>query len=297
MTCRRAEADNQVVSQQLANTLPGGRFAEEPPTRNLPSMHDRGRVSAIVLLAISLGFIGWAVWLRLTPGGSGALEWTQLIVGLVCSSYAGRALRLDDSTLFKRCRVILVVFAVAGAVIVLGLGADQNSSRTFARLGWGALVSGIVGSVISWYRFPQYRAATIVLGIVGLFIGIGGVGLTLNCDPVIQNTWCDPLFEREQAVNEQVQVEGDVIRRGRAGGTQGAALAVYGVEPGATIEDLTDPPGEWVYEERPVQSNEDERGVYTTTQPDFADCEINVKIDSPPTGRVETVLVSCGLGG
>ena len=181
--------------------------------------------------------------------------------------------------------------------MVLGLAADQNSSRTWARMGWGALLFGYLGSLIVWYRLPQFRATTIVMGGVGALILVGGVGVTLNCDIVVQNTWCDPLFEREQAVVEQIEVDGRLARAGRAGGTQGAALMAYLVPDDLGLIELTDPPGEWDYESLPPQAIEDERGVFTTSEDEFSDCQINARLESPPTGRIATYLVSCGLSG
>ena len=256
---------------------------------------DRERFSPLVLLAISAFFAVWAVVLRLTPGGSGQLEWLQLVIALATGTFAVIAYRAANSLYSRRCRYILLAYAVAGLIIVLGLAADQNSSRTWARMGWAALLTGYVGSIIVWFREPRFRTTTIVLAAGGLLGIVGGLGLTVNCDPVIQNTWCDPLFEREQALVEQVVVDGDLVRSGRAGGTQGAALMAYLVGPSDDIESITNPPGEWTYEAKPLQSNEDERGLYFTDSEEWSDCQLNVKIESPPTGRVETVLASCGF--
>lgn len=256
---------------------------------------DRGKTSPTVLLIAALLFVIWSVVLVLSPGGSESLEWLQLIISVLTAGYAAYAFRQDDSIHNRRCRYILVGFAVAGAVIVIGLSADQNSSRTWARLGWSALLVGFIGSLLVWYPLRERRAATIVLGIVGAVVILSGIGLTVNCDRSIQRTWCDPVFEREQALAEQVGVEGELVRSGRAGGSAGAAQMVYSVSSDVVIPVVVTPPGEWQFEEQPLQNVETQRGHFLTNSEEFRDCEIDVKIDEPQQGDLLTIYVRCGV--
>lgn len=138
---------------------------------------NQDKTSPLTLLVASLVFVLWSAVLVLSPGGSASLEWLQLVIGLVTAGYAAHALRQDDPKHARRCRYILLVFAVAGAVMVIGLSADQHSSRTWARLGWSALIVGYIGSLVAWYPLRERRAATIVFGVVGAIVILSGVGL------------------------------------------------------------------------------------------------------------------------
>jgi hypothetical protein len=204
------------------------------------------------------------------------------------------ALRSAELRHNRRIRYLLLAFAVIGAVMVLGLGADQDSSRTYARLGWAALLVGYLGALIVWARLGQHRPTVISGAILGAVIIASGAGISANCDVTVQRSWCDPLYEKEQALAERISVEGELVRSGRAGGSQGAALVAFLIGE-RQISEITDPPGEWQYEERPLQSIEVQRGRYTSTAEGSADCRIDIKVEVLPAGNVETIYVTCGL--
>lgn len=255
---------------------------------------DRSRTSPFILLAFSGLVLVWSILLLVNPGGSRPLEWLQVVSSLMIGGYGLFAFLKNDPAYNRRCRFILLSLAIIGVVMVLGLAADQRSSRTWARLGWVTLLLGFAGTMISWWRLPQYRATTIVMTILGSFLIVSGVGLTLNCDRSIQKTWCDPNFEREQAVAERIQVEGTFLSAGRAGGSTGAAQVTYLVADGAMLVATVNPPGEWVFEERDHQPNELERGRFTSEDPLYSDCQVDSKIVSQPRGAVATLVVGCG---
>ncbi len=255
---------------------------------------DRSRTSPFILLVSSGLVLVWSILLAVNPGGSKPLEWLQIVSSLLIGGYGLFAYLKNDPVRNRRCRFILLSLAILGAVMVLGLAADQRSSRTWARLGWVTLVLGFVGSMISWWRIPQHRATTIVMTAVGGFLIVSGFGLTLNCDRSIQKTWCDPNFEREQAVAERIQVDGTFLSAGRAGGSTGAAQVTYLVADGAVLAAVVLPPGEWAFEQRDHQPNEEERGRFTTQDPLYSDCQVDSKIVARPQGSVVTLVVGCG---
>lgn len=247
-----------------------------------------------MLLVGSSAVMGWSLVLVFSAGGSKALEWIQLAFSIGIGIYATFALLKNNPVHNRRCRYIVLALAIVGVVMVLGLAADDRSSRTWARLGWVTLVLGFVGSVIAWWRMPKHRAATIVMSIVGLFLIISGLGLTFNCDPTIQRPWCNQNYEREQSLAERTRVEGEVLSAGRAGGSTGPAQMTYLVDDASDLPDAVNPPGEWVFEERNPQPNESVRGRYTTNEGRDADCHIDSKIAQQPQGSVLTIIVSCG---
>ncbi|MDH3463576.1 MAG: hypothetical protein OEM32_08130 [Acidimicrobiia bacterium] len=254
---------------------------------------DRSRTAPIVLLATAVGFLAWSIVLLVTPGGSRLIERTQTILSGATLAYGLIALVSPDLVHNRRIRYLLIFFAVAGAIIVLGLAADQDSSRSYARLGWAALLAGYLGSIVVWSRLRQHRPSVLLGSVVGLVVIASAVGIASNCDPAVQRSWCDPLYEEEEALAERIAVEGQLFRVGRAGGSQGAALVAY-VIGDESIEDVTHPPGEWVYEERPLQSIEVQRGRFASTDTDLAHCKIDVKVEVVPAGNVETIYVTCG---
>jgi hypothetical protein len=235
----------------------------------------------------------WSVVLIVTAGGSRPLEWLQLVFSIVLGAYAIYAFRKGNPIHNRRCRYILLVLAIVGVVMVLGLAADDRSSRTWARLGWATLILGYLGSLIVWWRLPQHRAATIVMAVLGIFFIVSGLGLTLNCDPAIQRPWCDGNYEREQSLAEQTNVDGDFLSAGRAGGSVGAAQITYLVDDDASLPEAVDPPGEWTFEVMDPQGNEVDRGRFATAEPPNADCHIDAKIAPQPQGSVLTILVGC----
>lgn len=248
-----------------------------------------------MLLLGALAFLVWAVVLVTSPGGSQPLEQLQLLLSAAAAGYATFALVRKDPIHNKRCRYLISAFAVIGIVMVLGLGADQRSSRTWARLGWAGGIYGYVGSILLWARDPAHRVATISIAIFGGLLIAAGAGITLNCDPSVQRSWCDPVYEREQVLAETIEVDGELERLGRAGASLGAAFATYFIADGATIQEVTNPPGEWAYEATDVQSIEVESGVYTSEQDPHDNCRINVKVEVVPAGNRETIFVTCGV--
>lgn len=231
----------------------------------------------------------------MSPGGSYGVEVAQIAISAAALGFAVYALRKGDAANARRCRLLLIGFAVFGAIAVLGLASDRTASRTWARLGWLSLIAGFLGAVAVWLPVRRHRAATVTLAVIGLILIGAGTALTVNCDPAIQRSWCNPDFEREQVLAEQIEVVGELERSGRASGSLGPAQVTYFVPQGSTITGITDPPGEWTYQEMPAQAIESERGRYTTDEEEFSDCRVDVKIESVPQGNRQVVQVSCGL--
>lgn len=249
-----------------------------------------------MLLVGAVGFLAWSIVLVLTPGGSKPLEFTQLIVSVATGLYAAYALNKNDSVHNKRCRYLVLAFGVVGIMMVLGLASDQGSSRTWARLGWAATAVGYLGSIALWVGSARTRMATISLAVVGAVMIVAAAGLTLNCDPSIQRSWCDPVYEKEGVLAERIEVEGNPDREGRVGAALGAAFVTHFVPEGASIDAVTHLPGEWEFEPMPIQGIERDRGVYTTDEPEYSDCRLNAKIESIPAGNRQTIFVTCGIG-
>jgi hypothetical protein len=258
---------------------------------------DRTITSPLVLLFGATAFLIWAVLLVTSPGGSRPLEQVQLLLGAAAAGYAMFALVRKDPVHHKRCRYVVLAFAVIGIVMVLGLAADQRSSRTWARLGWAGSIYGYVGSIVLWWRNPAHRATTLSFAILGGLLIAAGAGITLNCDPSVQRSWCDPVYEHEQVLAETIDVDGELERFGRAGASLGAAFATYFIADGATIQEVTHPPGEWDYEAMDVQAIEVESGAYTGGHEPYDDCRINVKVEVVPAGNRATIFITCGIEG
>lgn len=256
---------------------------------------ERNPISPLVLLVGAVGFLAWSIVLVATPGGSKPIEYIQLAVSLVTGVYAAYALRENDPTHNRRCRYLVLAFGVIGIVMVLGLASDQRSSRTWARLGWAATGFGYVGSIVLWFRDARTRIATITIAIVGAMLMVAAAGITLNCDRSVQRSWCDPVYEKEQVLAEKIEVDGDLERVGRAGTSAGAAFITHFVTDEASIDAVTHPPGEWEFEPMPAQGIERARGVYTSDEPEYADCRLNAKIENVPAGSRQTIFVTCGV--
>ena len=251
------------------------------------------KLPGYLLAGTAAAFLVWAIVLLMSPGGSVLLEWIQLLVSAGLLVFGTLAIVAPSQARASQVRWTLLVFAIFGAVAVIGLAADDNSSRTWMRLAWAALLSGSVTSLIAWWGAPSARRGTVIAGgVVAVVLIVAGAGITFRCDPTIQRSWCDPLFEQEQALAEIVVVDGDLQRVGRAGGDGGAALRAYFIS-GGTIVDNTEVPDGFVYEERPIQSIEVQRGRYTATTGPNSNCRIDVKVEQIPAGTVQTVMVTC----
>lgn len=251
------------------------------------------RLPVILMSVTALSFLVWAILLILSPAGSTALEWTILGVSGALLVFGLLSLGADDPGRANVIRWALTGFAVFGAVAVIGLTADDTSSRTWVRLGWSALVAGLATSVTAWWSAPRVNRRTVITGgVVGLVVIAGGFGITTNCDMSLQRSWCDPAYEQEEALAARVDVDGDLQRSGRAGGDTGAFLRAFVIEDVA-IEERTRVPDGFVYEERPLQSIEVARGRYTATSGPDSNCQIDVKVEIVPVGNLETITVSC----
>jgi hypothetical protein len=252
---------------------------------------DRG--PAILLSVTALAFLVWAVLLVRAPAGSIALEWTILGVSAALLVFGLLSLRTGDRQRATLIRWLLTAFAAFGGVAVIGLTADDNSSRTWVRLGWAALVGGLITSVAAWWSAPRVNRTTIVAGgVVGLIVIAGGWGITTNCDTSLQRSWCDPVFEQEEILAASIEVDGALQRSGRAGGATGAYVRTFFID-GTSIEAVTEAPEGFVFEERPLQSIEVARGRYTATSGPDANCQIDVKVESIPAGNLQTLNVAC----
>ncbi len=251
------------------------------------------RLPAILLSVTALAFLVWAILLIRTPAGTIALEWIIFGASAALLAFGLMSLRTSDRQRATVIRWLLTAFAIFGAVVVIGLTADDNSSRTWVRLGWAALVGGFITSLIAWWETPRVnRKAVIAGGVVGLVVIAGGWGITANCDQSLQRSWCDPVFEQEEILAARVDVQGELNRSGRAGGNTGAYLRAFLID-GTSIEAVTEVPEEFVFEERPLQSIEVTRGRYTAPSGPDENCQIDVKVELIPAGNLQTVTVSC----
>jgi hypothetical protein len=254
------------------------------------------RTPAILLAFTAFAFLLWGLLLIWSPGGSRILEWIQTGLAACLLVFAINSLRKEDPQRATLIRWLLTGFAVFGAMVVIGLTADETSSRTWVRLGWAALLAGTAASLIVWWAAPRVRRQSVIGGgVVALIIISAGVGITINCDLTVQRSWCDPTYDQEQALVEQVVVDGALQRAGRAGGSAGAALRSYLIN-GSQIVDVTNPPGEFAYEDRPIQSTETQRARFTAQSGGYSRCVIDVKLEEIPTGNLETVIVGCRSG-
>lgn len=257
---------------------------------------NRQRLPALLLAVTASAFLIWGLILIWSPGGSNGLEWAQTVLAVGFLILAAVSLTNTDPQRATLIRWLLTGFGVFGAIVVIGLTADQSSSRTWVRLGWAALIAGSITSVLAWWTAPRARRQSVIVGgVAALIIGAAGIGITINCDLTIQRSWCDPTYEQEQALVEQVVVDGTLQRSGRAGGNAGAALRSYLIN-GSAILDVTTAPQGFTYEDRPIQSIEAERGRYTTDSGKHANCVIDVKREERPAGNLETVTVGCRSG-
>jgi len=251
------------------------------------------RMPASLLAVTAAGFAVWAVVLVASPGGPIVFEWFILGVAAALSVLGLVSLKSADPHRVALIRWLLTGFAVYGAVVVIGLSADDTSSRTWFRLGWAALVIGLIASLWAWWTLPRVDLRLLVGGgVVGVIVIAAGAGITLNCDKTLQRSWCDPVYEQEEALAARIEVEGVEDRGGRAGGDTGAYLRAFLV-PGTDIEAVTTVPEPFVFEERPVQSIEVARGRYTATSGPDSNCQVDVKVEEVPAGSLQTLIVSC----
>jgi hypothetical protein len=233
------------------------------------------------------------VVLVLSPGGSVALEWVILGVGAALSVFGLFSSKSPDPHRPSLIRWLLTGFAVFGAVVVIGLPADDTSSRTWFRLGWAALVVGLVVSLWAWWASPRIDLRSLIGGgVVGVIVIAAGAGITLNCDKTLQRSWCDPVYEQEDDLAARIEVDGAQNRNGRAGGDTGAYVRAFLIA-GIDIEAVTSVPEPFVFEERPLQSIEVARGRYAARSGSYSNCQIDVKVEEIPAGNLETLMVSC----
>lgn len=235
--------------------------------------------------------------LIVSPGGPVALEWTILILATALVGFGLVSVRREDPNRATLIRWVLVAFALFGAVAVIGLTADNNSSRTWFRLGWAALVAGLLSSLAAWWSAPRARRGTVVAGgVVGIVVIAAGLGISANCDRTLQRSWCEPAFDQEEALAVRIDVEGQQDRSGRAGGDTGAYVRAFFID-GTDIEAVTTVPEPFVFEPRDIQSIEVSRGRYTAASGPDANCQIDVKIEEVPAGNLQTLTVSCSSEG
>lgn len=255
------------------------------------------RVPSLLLTLAAGVFSAWGVTIVLSPGGSAFLEWAVLVIGVALVVFGLVSLRSRDPKRAKVIRWLLTAFAVFGAAVVIGLTADDNSSRTWVRVGWAALLVGFVTSLAAWWGAPGLsRRALIGGGVVGAIVIAAGAGITLNCDLTLQRSWCDPAFEQEETLAARFVVDGAPDRDGRAGGDTGAYIRAHFIE-GTDIEAVTTAPEPFRFEERAVQSTEMARGRYTAADGPYANCQVDGKVESVPAGNLQTLTVSCASAG
>jgi hypothetical protein len=251
------------------------------------------RLPALLLSMAALGFVVWAIFLVTGPGGPTALEWTILLVAVCLLGFGLMSRRVTTPQRATAIRWVLVGFAVFGVTAVIGLTADDSSSRTWVRLGWAALIVGLVSSLLAWWGAPRIDRRTVIAGgVLGLILVAGGVGITVNCDRTLQRSWCEPAFEQEETLAARLVVQGAPDRQGRAGGDTGAYVRAFIVD-GADIEAVTTVPEPFTFEDRPIQSIEVSRGRYTATSGPYRNCQIDAKVETVPAGDLLTFNVSC----
>lgn len=249
------------------------------------------RVPSLLACLVGVGLIAWSTVLIGTPGGSVAVEWSQAAVGASFLLLGIRDWRWREGG-EVRIGWLFSGLGLLGAVMVIGLAADASSSRTWARLGWAALVIGFAGSVLIW-RTSASRGAFLLLIGAGVVSIAAGAGITLNCDPVLQRSWCDPRFEEEEALLDLVALEGKLEERGRAGSNSGPALAVYQVDPDRALHALVSPPAGFSPSREEPQGVERERAVYRTAQGRFAHCWIRAALRPTEGGGEVSVTTRC----
>jgi len=255
------------------------------------------RLPSMLLILSAAGFSAWGVALVLSPGGSTFLEWAVLVIGVALVGFGLVSLRSSDPKRARAIRWLLTAFAVFGAAMVIGLTADDNSSRTWVRLGWAALVVGFVTSLAAWWGAPGLsRRALIGGGVVGAVVIAAGAGITVNCDLTLQRSWCEPAFEQEETLAARFVVDGTPDRDGRAGGDTGAYIRSHFIE-GADIDAVTTAPEPFGFQERPIQSTEEARGRFTAADGPYANCQVDAKVESVPAGNLQTLSVSCAAAG
>ena len=251
------------------------------------------RMPAVLLAVTAAAFAVWAVVLVASPGGPVVFEWFILGVAAGLSALGFVSVKSADPHRVTLIRWLLTGFAVYGAIVVIGLSADDSSSRTWFRLGWAALVVGLIASLWAWWTLPRIDFRLLVGGgVVGAIVIAAGAGITLNCDKTLQRSWCDPVYEQEDALADRIEVDGAQNRNGRAGGDTGAYVRAFLIA-GIDIEAVTSVPEPFVFEERPLQSIEVARGRYTATSGSYSNCQIDVKVEEIPAGNLETLMVSC----
>jgi len=255
------------------------------------------RVPSLLLILAAAGFSAWAIVLVLTPGGSRLLEWAVLVIGVAFVCFGAVSLRRSNPQRARVIRWILTAFAAFGAAVVIGLTADDNSSRTWVRLGWAALLVGFVTSMAAWWGAPgSSRRGLIGGGVVGAIVIAAGAGITLNCDLTLQRSWCEPAFEQEETLAARFVVDGTPDRDGRAGGDTGAYIRSHFIES-TNIEAVTTAPEPFGFEDRPIQSTEEARGRFTAAEGPYANCQVDARVESVPAGNLQTLSVSCAAAG
>ncbi|HSK07782.1 MAG TPA: hypothetical protein VK990_09705 [Acidimicrobiia bacterium] len=258
----------------------------------------RSQHAPAALLALSAaGFAIWALVVIRSPGGSVALEWIILGVAMALLVMGVVSLKVADRRRATLIRWLLTAFAVFGAVVVIGFTADDTSSRTWFRLGWAALVSGLVTALAAWWVAPGVNRRTLLAGgVAGAIVIAAGAGIAINCDKTLQRSWCDPVYEQEEALAARIEVDGVENRSGRAGGDTGAYVRAF-IIAGTDIAAVTTVPEPFVFEERPIQSIEVARGRYTAGSGPYSNCQVDVKVEVVPAGNLETVNVACTSAG
>lgn len=182
-------------------------------------------------LVIATGWIGFVGYRWLTPGGPVSTEIGLTVVALGCVLVAGMA--LADRVRTASVTALAIALTVSGLVVLLGLNTDSISSRLWMWSGWVALATGSAALALLSLPRPG-RALWIAVG-VWVLLTVGAVNQVVNCSPELTPSWCDPRFDQEERIIDQLG--GAIVRRGHAGGDLGPAFAVFEYEqpPDAAI--------------------------------------------------------------
>lgn len=182
--------------------------------------------------------VAWLVFLAdrwLLPQGSLILEGWLTLVGLVYVVIAVMALR---GSRFGRSAMpwMSLLLMGWGLLALLGLSADNVSTRTWMWSSIFAAVAGTVTFVVS--TFPLDRRPPI--GMLAFLVLAGFIGFASwlqisNCRYDIHASWCDPRYEQEDRIVASVDVDRSPRNSGHIGGVLGPAFAsfIFAEEPDA----------------------------------------------------------------
>lgn len=163
----------------------------------------------------------------LLPQGSLGLEIWLTAVGAIYAAVAGLALggKRLGATLMPWATILMMVW---GLVALMGLSADDISSRSWM---WSSLFAAVTGAVTYLLCcLPLGRKPTLgMLVFLGgcAFLGLGAWFQMSRCRIDIHATWCDPRYEQEDRIVATLASATPETSRGHLNGVQGPAYATF----------------------------------------------------------------------